>query len=191
MVEVVGQVVVAGGDDELAGAVGDGAVEAVGCMDGKGAVRTRHALDGLVLADVEGVVLGDLAVVFEGLAAGGLLVGAGEGHVADLEQLGGGEEGHVRGVVEERVAEAALVDEHGGEAGALRLDGAGHAGGAGADDQQVVGCGGGGVAHGLILSNASLVGPPIARIVRGDPCDAVVVPGRSACDLAVCVGEIR
>ena len=83
-------------------------------------------------------MLGDLAVVFEGFGAGGLLVGAGEGHVADLEQLGGGEEGHVGGVVEERVAEAALVDEDDVEAGALRVDGAGHSGGAGADDEEIV-----------------------------------------------------
>src|ERR1035441_10188851 len=95
-------------------------------MDGKVAVRTNYALDRLVLADVERVVLSDLAVVFEGLAAGGLLVGAGEGHVADLQQLGGGEEGHVRGVVEERVAKAALVDQHRREARAPGLDGAGH-----------------------------------------------------------------
>src|ERR1039457_2706259 len=135
--EVVGQVVIAGGDDQLAGAMGDGAVEAVSSMDGKVAVRALYALDRLVLAHVERVVLGDLAVVFEGLAAGGLLVGAGEGHVADLQQLGGGEEGHVRRIVEERVAKAALVDEDRGEARALRLDGAGHAGGAGADDEQI------------------------------------------------------
>ena len=95
------------------------------------------AIDGLVLADVELVVLGDLAVVLEGLVAVGLLVGAGEGHVADLEQLRRGEEGHVRRVVEERVAEAALVDQNGGETRALRLDGAGQAGGAGADDEQI------------------------------------------------------
>src|ERR1017187_1254925 len=107
-------------------------------MDGKVAVRTNYALDRLVLADVERVVLSDLAVVFEGLAAGGLLVGAGEGHVADLQQLGGGEEGHVRRVVEERVAKAALVDEHRGEARALRLDGADHPRRPRADHQQVI-----------------------------------------------------
>jgi hypothetical protein len=44
---------------------------------------------------------------------------------------GGGEEGHVRGVVEERVADAALVHHHGAQAGLLRLDGAGQAGGSG------------------------------------------------------------
>ena len=82
-------------------------------------------------------MLGDLAVVLQRLVAGGLLVGAGEGHVADLEQLRRGEEGHVRGIVEERVAEAALVDEKRGEARALRLDRAGQARGPGADDQHV------------------------------------------------------
>src|ERR1017187_8040064 len=107
-------------------------------MDGKVAVRTLHALDRLVLADVERVVLSDLAVVFEGLASVGLLVGAGEGHVADLEQLGRGEEGHVRGILEERVAKAALVDEDRGEARALRLDSARHPRRPGADHQQVV-----------------------------------------------------
>jgi hypothetical protein len=40
----------------------------------------------------------------------------------------------VGGVVEEGVAEAALVDEDDAEAGALGVDGAGQAGGAGADD---------------------------------------------------------
>ena len=43
----------------------------------------------------------------------------------------------LRRVVEERVAEAALVHQESREARALRLDGAGQTGGAGADDQQV------------------------------------------------------
>ena len=47
------------------------------------------------------------------------------------------------GVVEEGIAEAALVDEDGAEAGALGFDGAGHAGRAGADDEDVKGLGGG------------------------------------------------
>ena len=136
-VEVVGQIVVAGGDDELACAMLEGAAEAVGGVDGEVAVVAADGVDGLVLADVEVVVLGDLAVVLERLDAVGLLVGAGEGDVADLEQLRRGEEGHVRRVVEERVAEAALVDQARGEARALCLDGAGQAGGAGADDEQI------------------------------------------------------
>jgi len=78
-----------------------------------------------------------LAVVLESLVAGGFGVGAGKRDVAYLEQLRGGEESHVRRVVEERVAEAALIDENGAEAGALGFDGASHARGSGADDEDV------------------------------------------------------
>ena len=116
-----------------------GAAEAVVGVDGEIAVGAGDAVDALVLAHVELVVGGDLAVVLEGLVAGGLGVGAGKGNAADFEQLGGGEEGHVGGVVEEGVAEAALVDEDGAEAGFLGFDGAGQAGGPGADDEQVEG----------------------------------------------------
>ncbi len=42
-VEVVGQVVVAGGDDEFAGVVGDRAAELVLRVDGEGAVRAGDA----------------------------------------------------------------------------------------------------------------------------------------------------
>jgi len=45
----------------------------------------------------------------------------------------------VGGVVEERVAEASLVDDDDAETGFLCLDGAGQAGGPGADDEQVKG----------------------------------------------------
>ena len=71
----------------------------------------------------------DLAVVFQRFVTIRLLVGTGEGNVADLKQLRGGKKGHVRRIVKERIAEAALVDEDGGEAGALGFNGTGHAGG--------------------------------------------------------------
>ena len=45
--------------------------------------------------------------------------------------------------MEKGIAEAPFVHENGAEAGALGLNGAGHAGGAGADDQHVEGFGGG------------------------------------------------
>ena len=92
------------------------------------------------------------------------MVGAGEGHIADLQQLRRGEEGHVRGIVKERVAEATLVDQQGGKPRALGLDGAGHAGGAGADDEQVVVgvvVGGSSGRHASIL----LKGPPRAKSI--------------------------
>ena len=113
------------------------AVEGIASADGEVQVLAGDRFDALVGADVELVVHGDLAVVLEGLVAGGLGIGAGERDVADLQQFGGGEEGHVRGVVEEGIAEAAFIDEDGAEAGALGFDGAGHAGGAGADDEDV------------------------------------------------------
>ena len=115
-----------------------GAAEAVFSVDGEAAVRAGDAFDAVVLADIEFVVGGDQAVVLEGFIAGGLGVGAGKGNVSDFEQLGGGEEGHVGGVVEERVADAAFVDEYDAEAGFLGFNCAGEAGGPGADDQKVV-----------------------------------------------------
>ena len=110
----------------------------------------RQVLHALELADVELVEGGDLAVILQRLVAAGLGIGAGKGDVADLEQLRCGEKGHVRRVVEERVADAPLVDQCHAETGALGLNGAGQAGGAGADDQNIEdGVGGGrGVAVG-------------------------------------------
>lgn len=136
--EVVGKVIVAGGDDELACAMDEFAAELVGGVDGEVTIGAGYLVDVFVLADVEPVVLGYLAVVLEGLGTGGLLVGRGEGHVADLEQLGRGEEGHVGGVIEERVGEATLVHENDTEAVALGCDGAGEAGRAGANDEDIV-----------------------------------------------------
>ena len=122
--EVVGQIVVSRRDDQFARAVCEGTTEAIQSVDGKVAVRAYDLLDPFVLMDVEVVVFGNLAVVLEGLVAIGLLVGAGEGHVADLEELRRGEERHISRVVEERVAEAALVHQKRCKAGALRLDSA-------------------------------------------------------------------
>jgi hypothetical protein len=63
----------------------------------------------------------------------------------------------VGGVVEEGIAEAALVDEDRAEAGALSLNGAGHAGGTGADDEDVEGfCGGLACAHGYRLDDEEM-----------------------------------
>ena len=102
-------------------------------MDGEVAVSAVDALDVLVLPNVQIVVLGHLAIVFQRLVAIGLLVRAGEGHVADLQQLRRREKRHVRGVVEQRVAEAALVDQKRRKTRPLRLDRAGQPRRPGAD----------------------------------------------------------
>ncbi len=127
--KVVGQIVVAGGDGEFTRPMLQGATEAVGGMDGEVAVTAADGIYGFVLTNLELIMLGYLSIVFEGFDAAGLLVGTGERDIADLKQLRRGEEGHVGRIVEERVAEAALVDQHGGKAGALRFNSAGKPGG--------------------------------------------------------------
>jgi len=135
---VVGQIVIARRKGQLAGLESAGAAETVDDMDRESAVGASDALHAMVLAHVELVVGGDQAVILQRLVAVGLGIGTGKGNVADFEQLRRGEKGHVRGVVEERIGEAALVDEKDAQAGALGGDGAGKAGGAGADDEDVM-----------------------------------------------------
>ena len=95
--------------------------------------------DAFVEAQFDAVMLDGAAVIFQGFGASGLPAGNGHGQVADFHALGRGEEKHVGRVVVERIAEAAFVDDEGAHAGALGLDGAGKAGGAGADADDVVG----------------------------------------------------
>ena len=73
---------------------------------------------------------------YDGVPAG-VLQGRGEGNVADLQELWSRKENHVRGVVEERVHQASLVDDEDLEAGLLDFDGTGEARGPGADDHYV------------------------------------------------------
>ena len=113
-------------------------VEAVDGVDREVLIAARDLGDALVLANVELIMLGDFAVVLEGLGAGGFLVRGGERQIADFEQLRRGEEGHVGRVVEERVGETAFVDENHVETFVLRVNRAGETGGAGADDENVV-----------------------------------------------------
>ena len=135
--EAVGQIVVAGGNHQLARQELGGTGERSGAVHQERAVGALDAGDGVILAHVQAIELGDLAVVFQRLLARGLLLRADKGNVADLQQLRRGEEGHVGGVVIERIAQAALVHGNRGVARAPRLDGAGQAGGAGADDEYV------------------------------------------------------
>ena len=100
-------------------------------------IVARHVIYFLVLVDIQLVVLGNSPVVLQGLSAVGLLVQAGHGDVADLEQLRRGEERHVGGVVVERVGYAALFDEDGVQAAQLEFDAAGQARRPGAHDERV------------------------------------------------------
>src|SRR5277367_5664917 len=93
--------------------------------------------DALVLADVKPVVVRNAAVILERFGAHRLFVKRRHGDVADLEQLGRGEEDHVGRVVVEGVYDAAFVKEDGADVAAFELDAAGEAGGARADDDDV------------------------------------------------------
>ena len=136
-VQPVGDVVVTHRENHFLGLV---LLRAIVWVDGMGderAVLAGDSLDALVLADVELVVIGDAAVIFERLGANGLIVQRGHGNIADFEQLGRGEEHHVVGVVVDGVDDAALVDQDRAHAAPLEFDAAGEAGGSGADDDDV------------------------------------------------------
>ena len=105
-------------------------------FDGEVAVFACDGFDQFVLVDVEFVVFGDAAVVFERFGARRLFVEPRHGDVADFQKLRSGEERHVSGVVIERVGEAALVDDHGAHIALFQFDGTGQAGGSGADDDR-------------------------------------------------------
>src|SRR5208283_1910138 len=136
-VEVVGAIVVSGSDDEFAGAIFTVMAVKIGGVHDKLIVAAFDFVHGLVLAHVELVVLGALAVVLQRFLARGLLVWAGKGNVADLQQLRRGEEGHVAGIVEEGIDQAAFVDVGYGESGAAGINPAGEAGRPGADDHHI------------------------------------------------------
>ena len=102
-------------------------------MDREIAFAAVDTLDALAQAQIEFVMLGDLAIVLQGFIARGLLAEADQRQVADLEEFGRGEENHVHRIVVEGVAKGRFVHDQDAHAGAFGFDGAGESGGAGAD----------------------------------------------------------
>ena len=137
--EVVRQIVIAGADNQLFGVEYLLTPEAVDGVHGKVAVATAHVVYAVILPHVQAVVLRDLAVILQRLAACGLLVWAAERHPADLQQFRRGEKGHVRRVVKQRVAQAALIHQHHPQTGILRIDGAAQPGWPGTNHKNVEG----------------------------------------------------
>ena len=96
--ETVGQIVVAGGDDELLGGHTCGPDPfGVACVHAEIAVGAFDAGDRFAEAKLQLVVLDALAVILQGLGASGLFGGADQGQIADLQEFGRGEEDHVDG----------------------------------------------------------------------------------------------
>ena len=115
-------------------------------VDDERSVVTADLIDSFVEPRFDSVMFHGAAVVVERLGARGLPCRDRHGQIADFHALGRGEERHVDGIVVERIAEAALVDDERAHTGALGFDGAGEAGGPGADADDVVG-----VRHGTNL----------------------------------------
>ena len=137
--EAIGQVVVAGCDGNLLGGELRRDSLLIPRVHDKMPVAALDALDAMAQAQIQVVVLDALAVILQGLGARGFLGGAGQRQVADLQQFRRREKDHVHRIVVEGIAEAALVDHQRPHAGAFGFDGAGQAGGAGADANQIVG----------------------------------------------------
>ncbi len=131
-IEHVRNVVIAGGENDLARAV----LGLAGC-DEKVAVLAVDRNHALVLTNVEAVIFGDAAIIFQRFGAAGLFVERSHRQAADFEQLRRGEEHHVRRIVVERIDHAALFDEDGVQAALLQLNATGQASGTGANDDDV------------------------------------------------------
>ena len=104
---------------------------------GEISILTGKAGYGLILTKLQLIMLRDLAIVFQRLVAAGFLVGAGKRHIANFQQLGCSKKRHVRRIVKEGIAQAALIHQNGAQAGALGLNGAGQTGRTGAHNQDV------------------------------------------------------
>src|SRR6266852_1679507 len=135
--DLVGEVVITGGDNDLAGAVVVDVSLTIGGCHSKVPVFAVDRFDPVVLANLQLVMLGGTAVVLEGFLASGLHQRGGERDLADLEQLRCGEKCHVGRIVEDRIDEASLVKNDRLETSFLRLNGAGQSSGTGAHDEDV------------------------------------------------------
>ena len=90
-------------------------------------VGARNLVYFLVLMDIQFVMIGNAAIVFQSFGAIRLLIEACHGNVTDFEKLGSGKEDQVGGVVIKRVDDAALLDQYCFQAALLKLNPAGKA----------------------------------------------------------------
>jgi hypothetical protein len=98
-IQIVGQIVVSGRNYKLSGAMLYGSAKTVHGMDGEISIAAGDAFDGLVLSDIELVMLSYLAVILQRFITARFLIGTREGDIPYLQKLRGREEGHVRRIV--------------------------------------------------------------------------------------------
>src|SRR5579872_6523052 len=113
------------------------AAHAVRGRDLESAVGTGDSIHALVLMNIQLVMVGDAAVIFQSFGAAGLFRETGHGDIADLEQLRRGEENEIDRIVVDRVDDAALLDQDGLHAAFLQFDSTSESRGACADNQSV------------------------------------------------------
>src|ERR1700675_2127520 len=89
-IELVGEIVVAGGEHDLARMIIMDGIVPVGCSDAKITVLTRNRLYPFVLADGQVIMFSDTAVILERFEPRGFRQSGGERNITDLEQLRGG-----------------------------------------------------------------------------------------------------
>ena len=90
-----------------------------------------------VLADVQALSLDDLSVVFQRLVPVGFFPFAHQGHVSDFQKLRRGEEGHLSRKMEDRICNAALVDNDVIQVESLGFDRSRQSRGSGADYEYI------------------------------------------------------
>src|SRR5258706_2478877 len=136
-IELVGEIVVASGQHNLARTIIMDGIVPVSGGHTKITVFTRNRFHPLILVDGQVIMLGDTAVIFERFEPRGLRQSSGERNVANLKQLRRGEKHHVARIAINGIDQASLVDDERFEASFLSLDSTSHAGGASAHDQDV------------------------------------------------------
>src|SRR5690242_18520263 len=102
-IHIVGKIVVAGGDDKLARMMDAGGVRSIDGVNAEVTISTFDAVDAMVLAYVEGVMIGHLAVVLQRFTSIRLLIGTAERNIADLKKFGRCKERHVCRIVKQRI----------------------------------------------------------------------------------------
>ena len=130
-----GQVIEAGGEDDVGGGVGP-----AGACDLEFRIERADGQYLFLEMDIQLVGYGHPAIIFQGFGADGLYIIAYERNTTDLDTLRGREEGHIGRVVVKGVDQAAFFQDKVGQAGAPGFQTAGDADGAAADDDDVVVC---------------------------------------------------
>src|SRR4051812_25820526 len=72
--------------------------------------------------NIEGVMIGNTAVVFQGFGSARLFVQRSHGNIADFQQLGRGEKDEIGWIVINGIDHASLVEQHIRNAAAFQLD---------------------------------------------------------------------